>query len=74
MQHKAAEARIKKLDASEKLAEAAKVNRVLELTREALTTLHSSAIMHEYAGAESSSFGGILIHLKQLYRNLTSQE
>ena len=74
MQHKAAEARIKKLDASDKLAEAAKVNRVLELTREALTTLHSSTIMHEYAGAESSSLGGILIHLEQLYRNLTSQE
>ena len=71
MQHKAAEARIKKLDDSDKLAEAAKVNRVLELTQQALTTLHSSTIMHEYAGAESSSLESILIHLKQLYRNLT---
>lgn len=72
MQHKAAEARIKKLDASDKIAEADKVNRVLELTREARMVLHSSTIMHNYAGAESSSFGSILIHFKQLYRNLTN--
>lgn len=72
MQHKAAEARIKKLDASEKLAEADKVNRVLELTREARMVLHSSSIMHEYAGAESSSLEGVLIHLGQLYKNLTN--
>lgn len=72
MQHKAAEKAIKRMDASDKLAEAAKVNHVLELTQQALTTLHSSPIMHEYAGAESSSFDSILIHLKQLYRNLTN--
>lgn len=72
MQHKAAEKAIKRMDASDKLAEADKVNRVLELTQQALTTLHSSTIMHEYAGAESSSLESILIHLKQLYRNLTN--
>lgn len=71
MQNLIAAARIKKLAASEKVAEAAKVNRVLELTQQALTTLHSSVIMHEYARAESSSLESILIHLNQLYRNLT---
>lgn len=71
MQHKAAEKAIKKLNDSDKLAEAVKVARVLDLIKEAQTTLHSSSIMHNFAGSEISSFDSIRIQLSLLHKNLT---
>lgn len=71
MQHKAAEKAIKRMGASDKLAEAVKVARVLDLIKEAQTTLHSSMIMHNFAGSEISSFDSIRIQLSLLHKNLT---
>lgn len=71
MQHKAAEKAIKRMDASDKLSEAVKVARVLDLVKEAQTTLHSSMIMHNFAGSEISSFDSIRIQLSLLHKSLT---